>query len=124
MRSRTAGSLLALGTVAVGLTACHTSSWSSSCSTDATERRCEISVSGDAFNELPFPVSGPVLDKVPDRFRLENASAGGSATFSAGGTEGGRRTCEAGRTTEVGDSTVTCTEVGDSSLRFVIVRPR
>ncbi|GGC78541.1 hypothetical protein GCM10011512_01370 [Tersicoccus solisilvae] len=123
MRTRIGGSLAALGILAVTLTGCRTSSWTEDCATDGELRRCTISVSGTAFHDLPFPVSGPVQGAVADRFRLEQAGSG-TARFSAGGTDGETLTCERGQRVEVGDSRITCTEVGDTSLRFVIERDR
>lgn len=81
-------------------------------------------MSGNKFNDLPFPVSGPILGNVPDRFRLQTASAEGSATFSAGGTEGGTFSCEEGQTISIADSSLQCGTVGDNSLDFTISRPR
>ncbi len=94
------------------------------CAHEPPHRSCEISVSGSKFNDLPFPVSGPILGNVPDRFRLETASADGSATFSAGGTEGGTFSCEEGQTISIGDSSLLCRAIGDNSLDFTISRTR
>lgn len=81
-------------------------------------------MSGTKFNDLPFPVSGPILGNVPDRFRLETARAEGSATFSAGGTEGGTFSCEEGQTISIGGSSLQCRAIGDNSLDFTISRVR
>ncbi len=78
---------------------------------------------GTKFHDLPFPLSGPAMDSVPDKFRLEEAT-GGTARFSAGGAKGGTYTCRAGQTVSVGDSTITCTEVGEASLKLTVQRPR
>lgn len=124
MRARATGSLLALALTTAALAGCQVDKWSEKCTTDTQLRSCEISVSGDKFNDLPFPVSGPVLGSVGDRFRLESAAEGGAATFSAGGTEGGTYTCEQGQSVSVGDSSVECRAVGDGSLDFTISRVR
>lgn len=81
MHTRVSVLLLATGLTTVVLSGCQVDRWSSSCTTDTGLRRCEISVAGDGFHDLPFPVSGPVQGSVGDRFRLESASPGGSATF-------------------------------------------
>lgn len=107
----------------LALGACESSGWSQQCRTDLGKRSCDISMSGTQFHELPFPVSGP-MGGVPDRFSLTEATPGGSATFSAGGTEGGTFTCEQGQTVQVADSTIECTEIGDTSLEFTITRLR
>lgn len=124
VRTRVPVLLLATGLTTVVLGGCQVDRWSSSCTTDTGLRRCEISVSGDGFHDLPFPVSGPVQGSVGDRFRLESASPGGSATFSAGDTEGGTFTCTQGQTVSVGDSSVLCRSVGDGSLDLTISRVR
>ncbi|WP_163721236.1 hypothetical protein [Micrococcus sp. Alg238-R198] len=61
MRTRVTTSLLGLGLTAAALVGCQTRTWTSTCSTDTTLRSSEISVSGNAFQDLPFPVSGPIL---------------------------------------------------------------
>ena len=81
-------------------------------------------MSGNAFQDLPFPVSGPILGSVGERFRLETASDEGTATFSAGGTEWGTYSCGAGQTLLIGDSALLCRAVGENSLDFTISRPR
>ena len=81
-------------------------------------------MSGNAFQDLTFPVSGPILGSVGERFRLETASDEGTATFSAGGTEGGTYSCGAGQTLLIGDSALLCRAVGENSLDFTISRPR
>ncbi|MBD2763891.1 hypothetical protein IEE91_01525 [Kocuria sp. cx-455] len=124
MRTRAPASLLVIGLTATALVGCQVDTWSERCSTDTAQRSCEISVSGNTFNDLPFPVSGPILGNVPDRFRLETASEGGSATFSAGGTEGGTFSCEEGQTISIGDSSLQCGAIGDNSLDFTISRTR
>ena len=124
MRTRVSVLLLATGVTTALLGGCQVDRWSSSCTTEAGLRRCEISVAGDGFHDLPFPVSGPVQGTVGDRFRLESASQGGSATFSAGGTEGGTHSCTQGQTVTVGDSSVRCRSVGDGSLDLTISRVR
>lgn len=96
------------------------SSWSSSCKTDLGKRQCEISVTGTDFHDMPIPFSGP--DKsVKDKFRLVSATSGGEAVFNGGGTDGGNR-CRQGDTITVGESQVTCTEVGDDALKFTMIR--
>lgn len=120
MRTRVTTSLLGLGLTAAALVGCQTQTWISMCFTDATLRSCEVSVSGNAFQDLPFPVSGPILGGVGDRFRLETASVEGTATFSAGGTY----SCGAGQTLLIGDSALLCRAVGENSLDFTISRTR
>ncbi|GAA4705508.1 hypothetical protein GCM10025781_25950 [Kocuria gwangalliensis] len=124
VRTPFTASLLVIGLVTTVLAGCQVDRWSERCSTDTTQRSCEISVSGNKFNDLPFPVSGPMLGNIPDRFRLETASAEGSATFSAGGTEGGTFSCEQGQTISIGDSSLLCRAIGDNSLDFTISRVR
>ena len=124
MRTRVTTSLLGLGLTAAALVGCQTRTWTSTCSTGTTLRSCEISVSGNAFQDLPFPVSGPILGSVGERFRLETASDEGTATFSAGGTEGGTYSCGAGQTLLIGDSALLCRAVGENSLDFTISRTR
>lgn len=121
---RRTAATLAITAAALAVGACETSTWTEKCTTDSSLRSCDISVSGTKFNDLPFPLSGPVLEEAADRFRLEEATKGGTARFSAGSTEGGTYTCEAGQTVEVADSTITCTEVGDTSLKFTVKRVR
>lgn len=124
VHTRTSASLVVVGLIAVALVGCQTDRWSETCSTDTELRSCEISVSGNKFNDLPFPVSGPVLGNVGDRFRLETASEQGSATFTAGGTEGETYSCEQGDTVSIGDSLLVCRAVGENSLEFTISRVR
>ena len=64
MRTRVTTSLLGLGLTAVALVGCQTRTWTSTCSTGTTLRSCGISVSGNAFQDLPSPVSGPILGAV------------------------------------------------------------
>lgn len=97
MRTRVTTSLLGLGLTAAALVGYQTQTWTSTCSTDTTLRSCEISVSGNAFQDLPFPVSGPILGGVGERLRLETASDEGTATFSVGGTEGAPTPAKRGR---------------------------
>lgn len=124
VHTRRTAPLLAIGVITVALAGCQTDRWSETCSTDTELRSCEISVSGNSFNDLPFPVSGPVLGNVDDRFRLETASEQGSATFTAGGTEGETYSCEQGDTVSIGDSSLLCRAVGENSLEFTISRVR
>lgn len=124
VRTPFTASLLVIGLVTTVLAGCQGNTWSEKCATDAAQRSCEISVSGNKFNDLPFPVSGPILGNVSDRFRLETASAEGSATFSAGGTEGGTYSCEQEQTISIGDSSLLCRAIGDNSLDFTISRVR
>ena len=67
VRTRVTTSLLGLGLTAAALVGYQTQTWTSTCSTDTTLRSCEISVSGNAFQDLPFPVSGPILGGVGER---------------------------------------------------------
>lgn len=120
---RTAAALAVIGSTVV-LGACETSSWSEKCSTDLDQRSCDIKVSGTRFHELPFPIGGPVMSSTPDRFRLEEATEGGSARFSAGSSEGGTFTCTVGQTVQAADSTITCTEIGDTRLHLTVTRVR
>lgn len=115
--------LLLLGPAMMTLGACERSSWSEDCSTTPSLYSCNIAVKGTSFNDLPFPLSGPAGGKIADKFRLEEAT-GGTARFSAGGTKGGTFTCRTGETVTVADSTITCTEVGETSLKFTVKRPR
>lgn len=124
MRTRVTASLFAIGLTTAALVGCQVDRWAEKCSTDAALRSCEISVSGDKFNDLPFPVSGPILGSVDDRFRPETAGEEGSATFSAGGIEGGTYSCEQGQTISIGDSSLRCRAIGDNSLDFTISRMR
>lgn len=101
------------------LAACQSTSWTEQCETKGERRSCEISVSGTGSHEMPFPVSGRLSAK-PERFSLASASPDGEAVFSMGRT--GEHRCRQGARLTVGDSEVTCLEVGDGSLRFSVTR--
>lgn len=116
-RRRRAGLVLVAALFVLPLAACD--QWSATCETDSS---CHIEITGTKFYEMPRPLdSGEGIENngTPDRIRLLEATAGGTATIQVGG---GEPVCAQGESFTVADTTFTCTEVGDTSVVLDTVR--